>query len=97
MGPTLCSAGPPALVRSQVCGGLSAPTLKSSPASVHLTDIEHMQRPVGFLPRRVFEVRGELQQFVTELGMGRLFPDLFAEFIEKLDPGVAAFRRTMLN
>ena len=76
-------------------GGFSALALRSSPASVHLTDIELMQCPVVFLLRRMLEVRGELQQFVTELGMGRLLRDLLAEFVEKLHPGVAAFRRAV--
>jgi hypothetical protein len=79
------------------CGCPSTLSSKSCPASVHLTDIELVQRPVRFLPRRVLEVRGEFQQFVTELGVRRMLPDLLAEFIEELDPGVTAFRRARLE
>jgi hypothetical protein len=79
--------------KTHSCGCLSTLSLKSSPASVHLTDVQLMQCPVGFLPRRVLQVRGEFQQFVTELGMRSVLADFLAEFIKELNPGITAFWR----
>ncbi|MGY2896520.1 hypothetical protein [Deinococcus sp. UYEF24] len=56
-----------------------------------------MKRPVSFIPRCVLEVRSELQQFMTELGVRGVFSDLLTELVEELDPGVAAFRLTVLE